>query len=164
MKNIHVLPTAKSSRLYLGNNGNFVFGMSQTAIQSRNDDFTNQNTYITYNEKIKKPCWCIDNRTALNKIINVSINGYVMFENGNSVKNTNCKKVILTTDTTLIADGIQAIDDEFFEWFVKNPSCERVEVEKQYITPLGDIVDFCYDNEKLNYKIIIPQEENIIQV
>jgi hypothetical protein len=69
------------------------------------------------------------------------------------------KKIILTTDQDLIKDGVQAIDDEFLEWFVKNPSCEEVEVKKQYVTPLGDIVDTCYDNERLNYKIIIPQEE-----
>jgi hypothetical protein len=69
-----------------------------------------------------------------------------------------CQKVILTTDTDLIKEGVQAIDDEFLEWFVKNPSCEQVEVKKEYITPLGDIVETCYDNERLNYKIIIPKE------
>ena len=35
--------------------------------------------------------------------------------------------IILTTDQDLIADGIQSIDDEFLEWFVKNPSCEYVD-------------------------------------
>ena len=69
------------------------------------------------------------------------------------------KKIILTTDQDLVKDGIQSIDDEFLEWFVNNPSCEFIDVKKQYITPLGDVVDFCYDNERLNYKIIIPQEE-----
>ena len=39
-----------------------------------------------------------------------------------------CKKIILTTDQDLIKDGVQPIDDEFLEWFVKNPSCEEVEV------------------------------------
>jgi len=38
------------------------------------------------------------------------------------------KKIILTTDQDLIKDGIQAIDDEFLEWFVKNPSCEFVDI------------------------------------
>ena len=54
MKNIHILPTSQASRLYLGNNRNFVFGMMQTSIQSRNDDFTNQNIYITSDEEIKE--------------------------------------------------------------------------------------------------------------
>ena len=62
-------------------------------------------------------------------------------------------KIILTTDQDLIKDGIQAIDDEFLEWFVKNPSCEEVET---YSLKEG--------NEELGYyhykyEIIIPQEE-----
>jgi len=52
MKNIHVLRTDKSSRLYIGDNGNFVFGFTQTSIQSRNDCFTNQYIYITSDEEI----------------------------------------------------------------------------------------------------------------
>jgi hypothetical protein len=55
-------------------------------------------------------------------------------------------KIILTTDQDLIKDGVQAIDDEFLEWFVKNPSCEEVEVRYT--------VDF---NSKA--VIIIPKEE-----
>jgi hypothetical protein len=68
------------------------------------------------------------------------------------------KKIILTTDQDLIADGVQEIDDEFLEWFVNNPGCESVEIEVEkvlnqgsYIT--GNIVT------KSEYKIIIPQEE-----
>ena len=57
-----------------------------------------------------------------------------------------CKKVILTTDQDLIEDGVQAIDDEFLEWFVKNPSCEFLEVQKFF-------------GFAENYLIIIPQEE-----
>jgi hypothetical protein len=67
-----------------------------------------------------------------------------------------CKKIILTTDQDLINDGVQAIDDEFLEWFVKNPSCEKVEVEKEWneerIVNNKDIGDY-------SYKIILPQEE-----
>jgi hypothetical protein len=39
-------------------------------------------------------------------------------------KNKNIKKIILTTDQDLIENGVQAIEDEFLEWFVKNPTCE----------------------------------------
>ena len=41
---------------------------------------------------------------------------------------TGYKEILLSTDTELQKDGVQAIDDEFLEWFVKNPSCEEVEV------------------------------------
>jgi len=41
---------------------------------------------------------------------------------------TGYKEILLSTDTELQKDGVQAIDDEFLEWFVKNPSCEFVEI------------------------------------
>jgi hypothetical protein len=53
--------------------------------------------------------------------------------------------IILTTNKLLIKDGVQAIDDEFLEWFVKNPSCEEIEVYKV--------------NGKLFAEPIIPKEE-----
>ena len=52
------------------------------------------------------------------------------FVNGTKAKREECKKIILTTDKELIKDGVQAIDDDFLEWFVKNPSCEEVETVK----------------------------------
>jgi len=70
-------------------------------------------------------------------------------------------KVILTTNKLLIKDGVQAIDDEFLEWFVKNPSCESVETERledgQYVDRFADgsVIEGIYEN----YKIIIPKEE-----
>ena len=143
MKNIHILPTDKPSRLYLGNNGNFVFGMSQTAIQSRNDDFTNQKIYITSDEEIKEGDWCM------------SLCDDEYYEEIYQCKKINLvnkedKKIILTTDQDLIKDGVQSIDDEFLEWFVKNPSCEEVEV-KPLLSNNGRAF--------YGYKIIIPKKE-----
>ena len=62
------------------------------------------------------------------------------------------KKIILTTDQDLIKDGVQDIDDEFLEWFIENPSCERVEVESMI-----NMVQFT--PREFIYKIIIPKEE-----
>jgi hypothetical protein len=64
------------------------------------------------------------------------------------------KKIILTTDQDLIKYGIQPIDDTFLEWFVKNPSCERVEVKIEFIQTPDNLKDGFY------YKIIIPQQED----
>jgi hypothetical protein len=62
------------------------------------------------------------------------------------------KKIILTTDDQLIKDNVQAIDDEFLEWFVKNPSCEYVRIEHERILwESGKITHY-------KYKIIIPEE------
>ena len=74
-----------------------------------------------------------------------------------------CKKIILTTDQDLIKDGVQAIDDEFIEWFVKNPCCEEVEVESKVIkdgvwTDLKGYVELPTIHSII-HKIIIPQEE-----
>jgi hypothetical protein len=63
------------------------------------------------------------------------------------------KKIILTTDNELIEDGVQAIDDTFLEWFVKNPSCEEVGIKVEFIQTPDYLKDGFY------YKIIIPQEE-----
>ena len=68
-------------------------------------------------------------------------------------------KVVLTTDQDLIKNGVQAIDDEFLEWFVKNPNCREIEV-----IPLRKSSGY-YDEKEvwhwdfLSYKIIIPKED-----
>lgn len=156
MKNVHLLPTDRPSRLRIGDNGNFVFGMIQTSIQSKNDDFTNQHIYITSDasdEEIKVGDWVI---TPTNDIIQWAI-----------VSKPIGKKIILTTHQYLIKDGVQAIDDEFLEWFVKNPSCEYVEIENEKVL-VGWEPDYTYEDLGIDgsknvyhnfYKIIIPQEE-----
>jgi hypothetical protein len=63
------------------------------------------------------------------------------------------KKIILTTDQDLIKDGVQAIDDEFLEWFIKNPKCEEVKVEVDLSKHNGQF------QTKYGWKIIIPQEK-----
>jgi len=138
MKNVHLLPTDKPSRLYIGDNQNFVFGFTQTSIQSRNDCFTNQHIYITSDEEIKEGDYGYN-------IISNTIDKFTKSLLGNKKY---YKKIILTTDQDLIKDGVQPIDNEFLEWFVKNPSCEMVEVK-----------NYKFSEYSLNYKIIIPQEE-----
>lgn len=63
-------------------------------------------------------------------------------------------KVILTTDQDLIFDGnVQGIDDEFLEWFAKNPACEYVEVKKE-------LLGYRKSSDIFWYEIIIPKEED----
>ena len=69
--------------------------------------------------------------------------------------NVDEKKIILTTDQDLIKDGVQAIDDEFLEWFVKNPSCDFV----MTIPDVRGLRDIFQPTGKDLYKIIIPKEE-----
>ena len=69
-------------------------------------------------------------------------------------------KIILTTNKLLIKDGVQAIDDEFLEWFVKNPSCEEVGVKlKQHFQADKLKRENLLNGVYHSYKIIIPKEE-----
>jgi hypothetical protein len=150
MKNVHLLPTDKPSRIRIGNNGNFVFGLIQNSIASKNDSYTNQNIYITSNEEIKMDDWYLDDTNSVRQAITECESYWT--------HRKDYQKITLTTDQDLIADGVQAIDDEFLEWFVKNPKCESVEVNimnKGY----NKIKDIPYQE---CYKIIIPQESTFI--
>jgi len=90
--------------------------------------------YITADEEIKEGDWMIRNNEQP-----TLVTPDFFWDFGGRYN-----KIILTTNQDLIKNGVQAIDDEFLEWFVKNLSCEKIEVQK-----FGQRI----------YKIIIPQEE-----
>jgi hypothetical protein len=111
--------------------------------------------FITNDEEIEKGDWFIEN--------GININKWKMSYSFPSEMNDINKKVILTDNKDLIKDGVQAIDDEFLEWFVKNSSCESVEVQTK-ITKDGVWTDLKGYVElptihSIKYKIIIPKEE-----
>jgi hypothetical protein len=123
MKNIHILPTDKPIK----NVGDLVKDKyGDIHIFTKNDGkeygktTTKINIYVTNDEEIKEGVdqWYLDK--YLNKPRNSSGAQYGEKQN----------VIILTTDPQLIKDGVQAIDDEFLEWFVKNPSCEEVDFWK----------------------------------
>jgi hypothetical protein len=155
MKNVHILPTDKPSRLLLSKRGNLQF-LKNNSSTNYNSHFigTYQNIYITNDEEIKEGDYVIQvNFEKTNtQVIKCQTESQTIIANskdGSFTKN----KIILTTDTALISNGVQAIQDDFLEWFVKNPSCEEVEVV------LDEDIDF--DNNKWidSYHIIIPKEE-----
>jgi hypothetical protein len=143
MKNIHILSTENSSRLSYNENG----VLELNRLQWRKGT---QNIYITNDEEIKKPCWVMPIDGIPYKLIDL-----------NCILDSD-KKIILTTDQDLIKDGVQAIDDEFLEWFVKNPSCEFVNIESYKIDKEWDEKHTQFNPiypMKNKYKINIPQEE-----
>jgi hypothetical protein len=162
MKNIHLLPTEKPSRLFY-NKKDSIFTIDNDFENVIEEDwFQDYNIYITSNEEIKEGDWCLCSEELVHKVVEIKSNiGIIRFQDGVTEVLNACKKIILTTDQELIEEGIQAIDDEFLEWFVKNPSCECVEIERmedgKYIDRFADgtIKEGIYEN----YKIIIPQEE-----
>jgi hypothetical protein len=165
MKNIHVLPTSQPSRLYKHEELGFKL-LAPVEHEIGQYNGSNQHIYITSNKEIKERDWYLD--TFKNEIRKAQLN----------LSNDKYKKIILTTDPTLIADGVQAIGDEFLEWFVKNSSCEFINVEKEelksiyndfttegngiYLTPKNTPLqtnETLIEDNIISYKIIIPQEE-----
>jgi hypothetical protein len=139
MKNLHLVPTDKLSRLY--KTGNFLL-LDSKAMPNNTLETINQHIYITSHEEIKEGDWFFQVNTK-KRIKHHSKNG--LFLQPQSFD----KKIILTTDQDLIANGVQNIDEEFLKWFVKNPSCESVKIESWETK----------GEWNLDYKIIIPQEE-----
>lgn len=137
MKNILKLPTDKQIK----NVGDLVKDQyGDIHIFTKNDGkeygktTTKLNIFITSNEEIKESFrgWFIGQGGFYKKCVDTKIINnelYLLDYLGNTDRLIWCKKIILTTDQDLIKDDVQAIDDEFLEWLVKNPSCEEVEVE-----------------------------------
>lgn len=130
MKNIFILSTDKPSMLFYDKVENKLI---------------KKNICITSDEEIKVNDYITD--------------GYLAWKWKDDSSLLGRKKVILTTDQDLIKDGVQAIDDEFLEWFVKNPSCEYIDIDKIY-NDYGetDIFDLVCTPHSFKYKIIIPDE------
>ena len=152
MKNIHLVPTEKPSRLgYLTKKGKEVFNDLRLFEKPMPNilDSENQNIYITSDEEI----------TGFENNIWVYNNDRVwLWQNTMALRSDNKpKKIILTTDQDLIKDGVQAIDDEFLEWYVQNPGGEYVEVkEKQHFEADKSKRENPLNGFYYSYKIIIP--------
>jgi hypothetical protein len=142
MKNIHLLPTDKPSNLTVRTKTNeLLYSYKLFSSKNGSDINVNQHIYITSDEeKPKAGEWSLY-QNKIHKCIE-------------DIIGDEFKKIILTTDQDLIADGVQAIDNEFLEWFVNNPSCESVVVNFNYKKFRWSEL-----NKSQCYKIIIPQEE-----
>jgi hypothetical protein len=179
MKNIHLLPTDKPSKIfYIAENFHLEKGQ---LIEPK----SYHNVFITSDEDIKEGDCYLYKETFLDGTVKTedqfknsswgiskATKGDIPYieraEKGRNTKNglRGIFKIILTTDQDLINDGVQAIDDEFLEWFVKNPSCESVEAVKEYKDGFGnwylfqeELFSDHFEPFALRYKIIIPQEE-----
>jgi hypothetical protein len=158
MKNIHLIPTENYSPLVHSTNkyGGLFRSVHYFPMREMGDSY--QHIYITSDEEIKEGDWVITYNGLLAKVI-------TEFE----WHFKNSKKIILTTDQDLIKDGVQPINDEFLDWFVKNPSCEFVNIEKYHgiNTSIAEVNYISGDgslswqgrSDLRDYKIIIPQEE-----
>jgi len=147
MKNIHVLPTDKPSRLAkLKLFGKDKYNLSKEILPIQ-DEEQYQNIYITSTDKPNEGDWVFDTLKNACPVIRQLTTEEEVLE----VQTTEFK-IILATDTELIKDGIQPIGDDFLEWFVNNPSCEEVGFEYQTTGFKNEVWQY-------DYILIIPQEK-----
>jgi hypothetical protein len=142
MKNIHLIATDKPTGIFQSNSG-LQFSIRDKV---RVEPLKGFHIYITSDEEI----------SGLENNIWVCNNDRVwLWENTMALRSNNKpKKIILTTDQDLIKDGVQAIDDEFLEWFAKNSTCEFIQT-----TELSLFNGDTGESGHYKYEIIIPQEE-----
>ena len=163
MKNIHILSTDEQIK----NVGDVVKDLyGDIHIFTKKNEgkeyvktITKLNIYITSDEEIKEGDWCYDSDGK--QILQFNNKIVVLLANQQKEKYgvKSFFKIILTTDQDLIKDGVQAIDIEFLEWFVKNPSCEEVEIDT-IETLTGSFDAKGIKSNYVNvYKIIIPKEK-----
>jgi hypothetical protein len=79
----------------------------------------NNNIYITSDEEIKSGDW-IENNGKIYKCTIADDFNIIVYEKNKYAGSFDidvCKKIILTTDETLIKDGVQKIDHKFLQWF-----------------------------------------------
>ncbi len=176
-KNIWVILTDKPSRLYFDVLTKDLLLQERLSVNPTSFPIERKNIYITSDEEIKEGFVFNTFNNTLYKIVPDDSSRKTLSEPTNlplcAINKEYCFKIILTTDQDLIKDGVQAIDDEFLEWFVKNLSCEFIEVEKFHgiKTSVAEIsaVSGNYDynwkgrGDLRDYKIIIPKEESFIE-
>jgi hypothetical protein len=113
MKNIHILPTDKPSRLYKIRLTQNLQLLEKKYLKSSDSLVITQNIYITSDKEIKdeRLRWIIDNREGMNGFIHqVSV----------ILDSKICPEIILTTDQDLIADGIEQISEDTLLKIVKH--------------------------------------------
>ncbi len=167
MKNIFILP-AKSfkSKLAMYRNKEYteLHGVGELAFCKDDIGWSELwrplELYVTSEEALKPGDWYINTFLALlqqEPEIHAKKSDFVAHKKDPLFKY--CKKIVLTTDSDLIKDAIQAIDNEFLEWFVQNLSCEKVEI-KHIIKEYVDDQD-AYGYDASYYTIAIPKKEPI---
>lgn len=124
-KNVHLIPTTKESNLAIIDGRllqydpqvRFLSGMGVDGI-----NIENQFIYITNDERVVRGITVYDNyrKEVLQALDSDNTNFF-------NLTPTRYRKVVLTNDPSLIADGVQEIQQSFLSFFAENPvDCVRV--------------------------------------
>lgn len=159
MKNLFILPTNKATRLH--STGDLFISPNFQLSKTINSVVEGRNIYITSDEEIKKGDWYLEHTQ-------VRPNRYSVYKRDYDEEDEpeNSKKIVITTDQVLINNGVQAINDDFLEWVVKNPTCEKIGIgiktlwlNKRFGGTWQPFPDESATETKKDYKVIIPQAE-----
>jgi len=152
MQNLFLITTDRPiSKLQKTKHGNLFLS---NEIKSYSD-CTNQNIYITSDEEIKESNWCLQVETnEIFKVREVLEKQHLYLDTDDkkhydNFDPWNVKKIIMTTNLDLIADGVQSIENKFIEWFINNSDCKQIEV-----VYLGKL------NKVDSYELILPKQSN----
>jgi hypothetical protein len=156
MKNIFVKATTEPSQVYLIKE-KATLGLTSKnpeAMEHYGSGTHNQHVYITKKESYDRGDWCIDiEAEEIFKVAEVKeFSGIVRSDTDTYVYDA-CVKIVLATDLKLVADGVKEINSEFLEWFVKNSSCEEVDIEAYCPNDCNGCVEKC----KNSFYRIIPK-------
>jgi hypothetical protein len=160
MKNVHLLPAKLPIGTFI-NLDNGKYSITNNIVTGGYS--INYCLCITNEEQIKNGDWYIaENGKILKcrKVVSGLIYSYsdIVDESYEdlAINSSNCKKIILTTDSNLQRNGVQHIDLNFLTWFLRNPTCKEVEIEtivKKYVLDENDDTEICFNR----YVIIIPK-------
>ena len=158
MKNIFLIPTPKESRLWRDlDSKKLRFDNIPKPNSNECTKCSNEYVYITSDSKFVRDEYITDGvevMKATPKLVDAQ----------GLVDRRDWKKILMTTDPELIKDGVHPIGEEFLKWFVKNPTCIKVEVVYGLFNPMGrqvDPNDLGQNHSKCvwKYKIITTKEE-----
>ena len=171
MKNLHLIPTDKPSNLYYSTSM-YGYNLNLSVIpKPKSSEVKPIQIYITSDSDIVLCDYVVVSCSEVNNDEVRMVTGYsgnyneqFLFadsDDSSQIHMDYCKKIILTTNEELIKNGVQKIDDDFLEWFVKNPSCEDVEIEEddysQRCKECGNLITM---DKNIEHKIIIPSKED----
>lgn len=118
MKNVYLLPTDQQSRIHKNDKGELVL----CDLYFGKNTINGHHLYITYNKYIERgeKGWLMEDSS---NVVNVT-----EFDctNGLGGIYPTDRKIVLTTDPTLIKDGVQEVDEDFLKTYVNNPIDEIV--------------------------------------
>lgn len=152
MKNIHIIERPSIEIL-----GVSPYGKDEDVYQVE-CLLASRNVFITSDDEPKDNDWVYYE--------NGSLKGTHKIVDGQRPKTMILKKIIMSTDSKLIKDGIPTISEEFLKWFIKNLKCESVEVES-YCSYGDDCPsEGAYDKQYLCnivYRINVPEETLVVE-